>query len=72
MYNITKGTKAAAGNELGIFEEGDYYAAEDLIEFFVTLAPYIPITTAPKLEGVDGGFAPSVYAGGESDLDFQM
>ncbi|EME46777.1 hypothetical protein DOTSEDRAFT_127175 [Dothistroma septosporum NZE10] len=72
MYNITKATKAAPGNELGIFEEGDFYAAEDLVEFFATLAPYIPLTTRPKLEGVDGGFAPSAYAGGESDLDFQI
>lgn len=72
MYNITKGTLAATGNQLGIFEEGDFYAAEDLVEFFATFAPYIPLTTKPKLEGVDGGFAPSVYAGGESDLDFQI
>ncbi|KAF2767739.1 putative alkaline serine protease AorO, partial [Teratosphaeria nubilosa] len=72
MYNISQATKAAAGNELGIFEEGDYYAAEDLIEFFATLASNIPLTTRPKLEGIDGGFAPGLYAGGESDLDFQI
>ncbi|KAI7039645.1 hypothetical protein KC352_g46697, partial [Hortaea werneckii] len=72
MYNITKATKAAKGNELGIFEEGDYYAAEDLIEFFAAFAPQIPLTTRPKLEGIDGGFAPGLYAGGESDLDFQI
>lgn len=72
LYSIPQATKAAAGNQLGIFEEGDFYAAEDLIEFFATLAPNIPVTTAPKLEGIDGGTAPSVYAGGESDLDFQI
>ena len=72
MYNITKATKAAPGNQLGIFEEGDFYAAEDLVEFFALLAPNIPVTTEPKLEGIDGGFAPGVYAGGESDLDFQI
>lgn len=72
MYSIPQATKAAAGNQLGIFEEGDFYAAEDLVEFFATLAPNIPITTTPKLEGIDGGFAPSAYAGGESDLDFQI
>lgn len=72
MYNITQATKAAPGNELGIFEEGDFYAPEDLIEFFLTLAPQIPVTTKPKLEAIDGAFAPSVYAGGESDLDFQL
>jgi hypothetical protein len=38
MYNITQATKAARGNELGIFEEGDFYAAEDLILFFATFA----------------------------------
>ncbi|RMY17954.1 hypothetical protein D0867_05667 [Hortaea werneckii] len=72
MYNITKATKAAKGNELGIFEEGDFYAAEDLIEFFAAFAPQIPLTTRPKLEGIDGGSAPGLFAGGESDLDFQI
>jgi tripeptidyl-peptidase-1 len=72
MYNVTRGSKAAPGNELGIFEEGDFYAAEDLIEFFAAFAPYIPVTTRPKLEGIDGGFAPGLIAGGESDLDFQI
>lgn len=72
MYNITQATKSHAGNELGIFEEGDFYAAEDLVEFFTLFSPNIPVTTAPKLEGIDGGFAPGAYAGGESDLDFQI
>lgn len=72
MYNISQATKAAPGNELGIFEEGDFYAPEDLPLFFATLAPNIPLTTHPKLEGIDGGFAPSAVAGGESDLDFQI
>lgn len=72
MYNISQANKAAPGNQLGIFEEGDFYAAEDLIEFFATLAPNIPILTRPQLRGIDGGFAPGVMAGGESDLDFQI
>lgn len=72
MYNITKATKANPNNKLGIFEEGDFYAAEDLIEFFALFAPNIPPTTMPKLEGIDGGFAPGLVAGGESDLDFQI
>jgi tripeptidyl-peptidase-1 len=72
MYNISRGTKAASGNQLGIFEEGDFYSQVDLTEFFLTFANYIPPLTHPKLDSVDGGFAPSVYAGGESDLDFQI
>lgn len=72
MYNITQGTKASPRNKFGVFEEGDFYAAEDLVEFFALFAPNIPVTTMPKLEGIDGGFAPSAYAGGESDLDFQI
>jgi tripeptidyl-peptidase-1 len=39
MYNITEGTSATQGNELGIFEGiGDVYAQEDLNLFFTTLA----------------------------------
>lgn len=70
FYNITAPTKAAAGNQLGIFEEGDFYAAEDLLEFFLLFSPNIPVTTEPTLHGIDGGAAPGLYAGGESDLDF--
>lgn len=40
MYNITEGTSATAGNELGIFQTGDVYSQEDLDLFFSTLARY--------------------------------
>lgn len=42
MYNITRGTKATKGNELGIFEDlGDVYSQEDLNLFFLTFAQYV-------------------------------
>ena len=72
FYNITKATKAAAGNQLGIFEEGDYYSNSDLAKFFTTYATNIPSTTRPKVDGIDGGTAPSGAAGAESDLDLQI
>ena len=75
MYNITNGTSATAGNELGIFEDlGDVYSQEDLNSFFSTFSPRIPNGTHPILEGVDGGVAPTsvAEAGTESDLDFQI
>jgi len=75
MHKITKGSTSTAGNELGIFEDlGDYYSQTDLNEFFLTLAPYIPIGTHPKLDGIDGATAPTTVAnaGPESDLDFQI
>ncbi|KAJ5645872.1 hypothetical protein N7490_002244 [Penicillium lividum] len=75
MYNITAGTTATKGNELGIFESiDDVYAQEDLDLFFTTLASNIPIGTHPTLKGVDGGEAPTslLNAGPESDLDFQI
>jgi len=72
MYNITQATKAAPDNQLGIFEEGDFYSETDNALFFALFAGNIPVTTMPKLEGIDGGFAPAPYAGGESDLDFQI
>ncbi|EED12678.1 alkaline serine protease AorO, putative [Talaromyces stipitatus ATCC 10500] len=75
MYNITEGTTATKGNELGIFEDlGDYYAQKDLDLFFTTVYPKIPIGTSPTLKGIDGGSAPTTLtnAGPESDLDFQI
>lgn len=41
FYNITAPTKAAAGNQLGIFEDlNDKYSQTDLNEFFLALSPY--------------------------------
>ncbi len=54
MYNITEGTTAARGNELGIFETlGDVYSQTDLDLFFSTLArytsmPYFRMTTLTR------------------------
>lgn len=43
MYNITEGTTAAPGNELGIFETmNDIYSQTDLDLFFSHLARYTP------------------------------
>jgi tripeptidyl-peptidase-1 len=42
MYNISEGTSATKGNELGIFEgTGDVYAQTDLDLFFSTLYSYV-------------------------------
>ena len=75
MYNISRSTTAANGNQLGIFEDlGDVYSQMDLNEFFLTLAPYIPQGTHPTLDAIDGAVAPKpvTSAGPESDLDFQI
>jgi tripeptidyl-peptidase-1 len=75
LYNITTPTKAAAGNQLGIFEDlGDKYSQTDLNDFFLALAPQIPQGTHPILDSIDGATAPAAVtaAGPESDLDFQI
>ncbi|KAK4550782.1 Tripeptidyl-peptidase sed1 [Oleoguttula mirabilis] len=75
LYNITKGTLSAGTNQLGIFEDiGDVYSQTDLNDFFLTLTPYIPQGTHPKLDAIDGAIAPTsvASAGPESDLDFQI
>lgn len=74
MYKIPVGTKATSGNELGIFEEGDYFAQEDLDLFFQNFYPKIPTGTTPDVEGVDGGKAPVPLqdSGSESCLDFEI
>lgn len=39
LYNVTAGTKASSGNQLGIFEDlGDVVSQTDLNEFFLTFA----------------------------------
>ncbi|KAL5329892.1 hypothetical protein ACEPPN_003412 [Leptodophora sp. 'Broadleaf-Isolate-01'] len=75
LYNVTKPTKAAPGNQLGIFEDlGDVYSQTDLDLFFLSLAQSIPLGTHPTLKAVDGAVAPVnvLSAGPESDLDFQV
>lgn len=61
-------------NSLGIYEEGDYYAQEDLDLFFANFTPYIPQGTHPSPAFIDGAEAPTdtANAGGESDLDFEL
>jgi tripeptidyl-peptidase-1 len=53
MYNITQATKSAKGNELGIFEEGDFYSATDLIEFFATFAKSVSHPRFKRLQLID-------------------
>ena len=75
LYNIPEpATDVATGNGIGVFEDGDYYAQEDLNLFFSHFAARIPQGTHPTLASIDGGEAPVPVgqAGGESDLDFQL
>ena len=74
-YNITKGTSATKGNELGIFESlNDYLSTSDLQTFFTEFqAGIIPPTTRPILKGIDGGVDNMTGpVGAESNLDFQI
>lgn len=77
LYQITPNDPYARvnlNNSLGIFEEGDYYAQQDLDRFFGNFTPYIPNGTHPIPNLIDGAKAPVSLqlAGGESDLDFQL
>ena len=74
MYQIPPGSKSAPGNELGIFEEGDYYDQADLDAFFTNLYKNIPKGTHPQANLVDGAQAPvpQEEGGEESALDFQI
>ena len=74
LYQVPKAELAADGNSLGIFEEGDYYAQEDLNLFFANYTPYIPRGTHPIPAFIDGAHAPVALknAGGESELDFEL
>jgi tripeptidyl-peptidase-1 len=73
LYNIPMGTTAATGNEVGIFEDGDFYDQDDLDSTFAFTAPYIPNGTHPELQGIDGGVAPlEGEVGIESLLDMSL
>lgn len=61
----------------GLYEgEGDHYAQSDLDLHFQKYNPNIPQGTHPKLDSIDGGFAPvpadSELNTGESALDMQI
>lgn len=62
-----------AGNEIGIFETGDFYDQADLDLTFQAIAPYVPQGTHPTLNGIDGGAAPlDGEVGIESLLDMSI
>jgi len=67
------GNTSQAGNEIGIFEDGDFYEQNDLDLMFSNLAPYVPKGTHPELNGIDGGVAPYQNSIGiESLLDMSL
>lgn len=75
LYNIPEPNGIAhPNNQMGVFEEGDYYSQKDLNLFFANFTPYIPQDTHPTLKSIDGGKSPVKVsqAGGESDLDMQL
>ncbi|KAG0651975.1 Sedolisin-A [Hyphodiscus hymeniophilus] len=63
LYGIPQGTSNQTGNEIGIYERGDYYDQADLDQIFAVVAPNVPQGTHPTLEGIDGGTAPLVVGG---------
>ncbi|KAK5693413.1 hypothetical protein LTR97_009982 [Elasticomyces elasticus] len=76
LYGIPPGHINDTVNTLGFYEQGDYYAAEDLDLFFANYAPWVPQGTRPTLQSVDGGDAPypinDSNVGGEADLDLDI
>ncbi|KAL9095444.1 MAG: hypothetical protein Q9165_002315 [Trypethelium subeluteriae] len=78
LYQIPNGTSATPGNALGVFESNiapmGSYNQNDLNQFFQTFMPNIPQGTAPTLQSINGGTAPSPpnMTSLEADLDFQV
>ena len=71
---LPNNASVSPNNTLGIYERGDYFAQEDLNEFFARFAPSIRNGTQPIVKSIDGGMAPvpQSQAGDESDLDLQI
>ncbi|KAJ5389262.1 Rattus norvegicus CLN2 is a lysosomal protease Precursor [Penicillium cataractarum] len=74
MYKIPLATKSHPQNSLGIFQEDNYFHAEDLDLFFENQTTNIPPGTRPleaMIANADGGGSPSKF-GLESALDLQV
>ncbi|KAB5582238.1 peptidase S8/S53 domain-containing protein [Coniochaeta sp. 2T2.1] len=76
QYQIPNGTRAARGNELGIFQGlSQHYNQLDLDTYFSNVAPWIANGTHPELRSINGAEGPTVNqmaAGEEADLDFEV
>ncbi|OQD85399.1 hypothetical protein PENANT_c010G10600 [Penicillium antarcticum] len=76
LYHIPVAKKAAKGNSLGLYEQGDYFAKSDLDLFYKEYSPNVPQGTYPIPALIDGANysvpASSSLNGGESDIDIDM
>lgn len=76
LYKIPDAHLNDSVNSLGIYEDGDYYAQEDLNLFFAQYAPNVPAGTHSIPAFVDGAQAPVAQDDptntGESDIDLDM
>jgi tripeptidyl-peptidase-1 len=76
QYQLPNGTRAARGNELGIFQSlSQHYNQLDLDTYFSNVAPWIPNGTHPELRSINGAEGPTtnqLAAGEEADLDFEV
>ncbi|CEJ55182.1 hypothetical protein PMG11_01453 [Penicillium brasilianum] len=74
LYKIPLATKSHPQNSLGIFQEDNYFHAEDLDLFFENQTTHIPLGTRPlevMIANTDGGGSSSKF-GLESALDLQV
>lgn len=76
LYHIPAAKKAAEGNSLGLYEQGDYFAKSDIDLYYKAYAPWIPQGTYPIPALIDGAnFSVPDYSPlntGESDIDIDM
>lgn len=76
LYGIPPGKYATPGLELGLFEQGSYYDASDVQEFFANYAPWVPKSALPKTISIDGGEAPVDCTDssqcGEANIDIDL
>jgi tripeptidyl-peptidase-1 len=76
LYQIPPATKATPGNTLGLFEQGDYFAKEDLDLTRALFAPWVPQGVYPIPALIDGAnYSVPPYSPlntGESDIDMDI
>ena len=77
LYQLPQPKGAIPGNSLGIYEQGDWFAKEDLDLYYKAFAPYVPQGTYPIPALIDGAsyFKPlndTKNVEGEANVDISI
>jgi tripeptidyl-peptidase-1 len=76
LYGIPDAPAAVPGNSVGLYQQGSYFAKEDIDAYMAKYAPYVPQGTYPINASIDGASysvpPASALNTGEANIDIDM